>query len=387
MARTWTETPRKLERIRRIDKIGRALTRPRKPASAARADPARILVLELWHIGDVVLSTAVLSALRERYPAARITLLAKPHASDLLRHSGLVDEIIEIDFPWTAFTGKYQPWKYNPIAFVRLFTKLRNRRFDLSIDCRMDLRSNLVAFLAGAERRIGYDFGGGSFLLTDALPARPDADHKVVDWLRLLEPLGGSREGHHPLLKVSRSEANAAATRLKSLGLLQRPLIAIHPGARQPVRRWALENFADVARHAVNALGADVVVLGDKSGYGDVLSGDRIHLVLGDLREMMAVLSHCDLLVCNDSGPMHVAAALGVPVVALFGPQRKEWYGPFGANHRVVGEEEMPCRPCFDSCIYAEPVCMMRITPAAVNAELDRHFQEKGRPLAAALPV
>lgn len=374
MARTWAETPRKAAWLRRVDRVGRRLRRVAGPPW--NGEPRSILVVELWHIGDVVLSTAALSALRRRFPTARISLLAKPHAEVLLRESGLVDDFITFDFPWTAFTSKYVPWRYNPLKLLGLFRALRKRRFDASIDCRMDLRSNVLTFLSGAKRRIGYDFGGGAFLLTDAIPARPDAEHKVHDWLRLLAPLGVDTLEDAPRIALSQGERDAAERKLRALGLLRRPLVIVHPGARQKLRRWGLEKFAAVADY-VAGLGADVLVVADEEGYGkDLKAGSPVRFFSGDLRELMSVLACADLLICNDSGPMHIAAALGTPVIAVFGPQRKLWYGPYGPGHRVVMQDEMPCRPCFDSCIFSEPVCLTRLDADAVIAELDAHFAQ-----------
>jgi heptosyltransferase-2 len=375
VARTWTETPKKLNRIRRIDAVGRTLFRPKQSRAdlpAAANDPKRILVIELWHIGDVVLSTAMLRALRERFPKARITLLAKPHAVELLRGSGLADEIVTFDFPWTAFSGKYLPWRYRPFKFLNLFAKLRKSEFDLCIDCRMDLRSNLVAYLSGAKRRIGYDFGGGAFLLTDAVRAAPDEHHKVYDWLALLAPLGITDVEQHPYLAISEEEKVAMRERLKGQGLLGKPLVAIHPGARERVRRWDPANFAAIANHAVKVNGADVIVILDQENYGrEIAASAPVQLFSGTLREMMALLACCDVLVCNDSGPMHIAAALGTRVIAIFGPQRKEWYGPFGSGHRVVEQSDIACRPCFDSCIFSEPICLTRLDSAGAIEALD----------------
>jgi ADP-heptose:LPS heptosyltransferase len=94
----------------------------------------------------------------------------------------------------------------------------------------------------------------------------------------------------------------------------------------------------------------------------------------------MALVSHCDLLLCSDSGPMHIANALGVPVTALFGPQRSEWYGPLGANDTVVRIEEMPCRPCFDQCIFSAPRCMDRIRPDDVASAVEKQLARVARP-------
>ena len=162
MAQTRTITRKKLAALGVLDFASRALHGVSRPPRPRPGVPRSFLVVEPWGIGDVVLSTALLQALRANFPGARITLLAKSHAHDLLAGSGLVDEIVPFDFPWTAFTGKFQPSRYVASEFQELLRRLRARDFDVSLDARRDIRSNVICYLAGARRRIGYDFGGGS---------------------------------------------------------------------------------------------------------------------------------------------------------------------------------------------------------------------------------
>lgn len=381
MARTWAVSARKLQRLRRLDAIGRVLAAPfgiRRPSG--RANPIRILVVEIWHLGDVVLTTPFLQALRASYPDARISLLAKPHAEALLSQTGFVDEFIAFDFPWTAFRDKYRLSRYPLAGLLALFRQLRRQKFDVSFDARMDLRSNLLTFLIGARRRIGFDYGGGSYLLTDAVPVRPDDDHKVDDWMKLLAPLGVAVASSPTRLRVGEAERADAREFLAARGIDgSRPLVGIHPGANQPVRKWPLERFAHVADAAAR-LGADVIVFDQPDGYGSALrcESGATHVSLS-LRRFMAVLEQCGLLVCNDSGPMHIAAALEVPVIAIFGPQCPEWYGPAGTGHRVVINPEVACRPCFDSCRFAEPFCITDIPANRVVSELEDALAPTGR--------
>ena len=369
--------------------MGRVLSAPfrypRKRPAAAR--PRSILVVEMWHLGDVVLTTPLLQALRAAYPEARISILGKPHAEVLLRGTGLADDFIAFDFPWTAFTGKYRLTRYHPLRILSLVRRLRAAKFDLVIDARMDLRSNIVTFLSGARRRVGYDYGGGSYLLTDAVPANPEKNHKVEDWLALLEPLGIARASWSPRLSVTAEERTVAARFLEQAGIDRaRPVVGLHPGANQPVRKWPLERFDAVAEAALSA-GAQVVLFTEPGGYGEQISArPGVTRVEKPLREFLAILEQCDLLVCNDSGPMHIAAALGVGVVAVFGPQRPEWYGPWGEGHRLVLEQEMECRPCFDNCMFAEPFCITRIGPERVVAETVSAIESIRRRRAARLP-
>lgn len=384
MAQTRTITRKKLAAIGVLDLASRALHawRPQRP----RLGPPRsFLVVEPWGIGDVVLSTALLRALRVNFPAASITFLAKAHARPLLAESGLVDEIIAFDFPWTAFTGKLQPSRYVAGEFQALFRRLRAQDFDVSLDARRDIRSNVVTYLAGARRRIGYDFGGGSHLLTDALLSGVQNEHKVSDWLALLGPLGVERlDGFLPSLRVTEREREFARTRLGAARFsTERPIVGIHPGAAQRVRRWDVRRFATVIDRIASERDVQILLFEENQGDSEgIAPATPVRRIQSDLRGFMGLVAQCDLLLCSDSGPMHIASGLGVPVTALFGPQRREWYGPRGNLDSVVQVDEMPCRPCFDACIFATPHCMEGITTdtvaEAVIAQLDRIASRSG---------
>jgi heptosyltransferase-2 len=140
-------------------------------------------------------------------------------------------------------------------------------------------------------------------------------------------------------------------------------LVGIHPGARIAVRRWELEKFAKVGELLLEQVGAKVVVFCDEQGYGaDIPMRQRPVFFRGSLREMMALIQCCHLLVCNDSGPMHLATGVGTRIVGIFGPTLPALFGPYGSGHRVVIQDGFPCRPCFDRCIYDQPYCLTTIT-------------------------
>jgi heptosyltransferase-2 len=262
---------------------------------------------------------------------------------------------------------------------------LRERDFDVSLDARRDIRSNVITYLAGARRRIGYDFGGGAHLLTDVLRSGAQDGHKVSDWLALLEPLRVSNRQEFPTsLVVTEPEKADARRRLGALGVsTEAPIIGVHPGASQRARHWDPARFAGVIDALIGERGAQVVVFEEKAGDSNEIKPRReVRRVNSHLRGLMALIAQCDLLICSDSGPMHIANALGVPVTALFGPQRREWYGPRGEFDSVVQVDEMPCRPCFDACIFSTPHCMEGITTVAVARSLSvqLNYLEKHRP-------
>jgi heptosyltransferase-2 len=381
MAQTRTITSKKLVAIGALDLVSRAFRGVWRPPHSRSGSPRSFLVVEPWGIGDVVLSTALLRAIRTNYPQARIALLAKSYAKDLLANSGLVDEVIPFDFPWTAFTGKLSPRKYIPKEFRALIRQLRARDFDVSLDARRDIRSNAITYFAGARRRIGYDFGGGAHLLTDALPSGTQNEHKVTDWLALLAPLGLRNQVSVPSLAVTEAEKAGARRRLAMLGLsTERPIVGIHPGASQAVRRWNPERFAAVIDLLVEERRVQTLVFEEREGdSSEITPRHWVRRIKTDLRTFMSLATQCDLLLCSDSGPMHIANALGVPVTALFGPQRREWYGPRGERDRVVQVDDMPCRPCFDACIFATPHCMEQISVEAVVSAIETQLDRLAR--------
>lgn len=357
MAQTWPVTRAKRVVLKIADTVARGASLIPRLVWRPRRDEGKgirnILVIEMWLIGDVVLATPVLQALRARFPDARITLLGKPHAEVLLRDSGLVDDTITFDFPWTANRDKYRPGRYDRRAISSLIGRLRRERFDLTVDCRMDIRSNVIAFATGAPRRIGYDFGGGGYLLTDAVAASPNSHHKVEDWLALLKPLESWRERGKspeqnsagriaPRLSVTANERAEARLRLRSLGFFEDDvIIGIHAGASQPRRRWPLEDFAWVADSLADQFPASTkfVVFLDPENYGSGIPIEsNVKFITTSLRELMATLTCCDLLLCNDSGPMHIADALGVPLVAVFTTGNPRWHRPYGEGQITVGE-------------------------------------------------
>lgn len=344
MARTWPVTRRKMLALGALDAVAGPVSSLLSRGKRKGGRVERILVVELWHMGDVVLATPAMQRLREIYPESQITLLAKEHARELLEASGLVDEIVAYDFPWTATSGKYRPDRYRRDEIAALVRKLKAERFDLSIDCRMDLRSNILTRSIGATRRMGYDFGGGAFLLTDALPAPPADQHKVDDWLGLLMPLmtPGSNYGGapDPMLRVTHAERDEALATLAAHDVSPDDVVVgIHAGGSHAAKRWSPESFAEVGRALAQRHDARLLVFVDPEGAGgEMQAGENAIFVRTSIREMMALLTHCDMLLSNDSGPMHVAAALGVPVVAVFRTGNPSAYGPRGLSHVVVGD-------------------------------------------------
>lgn len=343
MAQTWTVSRRRRALLKAVDFVGRIVFAPsrlRRRAPTGAESFRRILVIEPWNIGDVVLATPMLADLRARFPKAHIAILAQPYARDLLAESGLVDDVIECDLPWTAQRNKY---RLTPAVLRRmrdLVRKLRHERFDVTFDARMDIRSNLLAAAIGAPRRIGYDLGGGDWLVTDALPSEREETHKIEDWLALIAHVdGGSPRTvarRAPRLIVSARERAVAEKMLAASAGEGSPTIGYHPGGSHPGKRWPRERFEALIAEVKGSVGGrHVVFLGPR----DDLAGNwpvGTAVLRPSLRELMALVSCCDVFVCNDSGPMHIADALGIPLVAIFEVGNPQWYGPSGPRSDVI---------------------------------------------------
>jgi ADP-heptose:LPS heptosyltransferase len=347
MAQTWPMSRTRRAMLRVADSLGRMVLSPFRRASVLPQCVAKILVIEPWNIGDVVLVTPMLRALRMRYPESEICILAKSHARDLLDRSGLVDEVIVSDLPWTADKNKYRVSGSVMKEMRRLVRVLRGRHFDVTLDARMDIRSNLLASMTGAAHRIGYDIGGGGWLLTRTLASDRDGSHKIDDWLDLLDLLDGTaargqlyaaRRQPPPALVVGEDECLAAREYLSKAGAGRSPTIGYHPGGSHAGKRWPRERFQELISELSASLGGShIVFLGPNEHDASAWPGAIVSRP--SLRQLMAQIACCDVLVCNDSGPMHVADALGVPVVAIFEVGNPQWYGPSGPRATVISGE------------------------------------------------
>ena len=345
----------------------------RKPASNFK----NILIIELWGIGDLVMMGVILESLKRSFPGTKISLLSKPQAKVIFKDSGLIQEYIEFEFPWTKFKAKYRFWKWDWQGIIGIARYLKAQRFDLSMDARGDFRNNLLSFIIGAKRRIGYAFTGGSYFLTEALSSDFKTRHRIDAWLNLLKYLGLKVDSPMPYLALSKEDEVRAADILSACGIKEEdPLIGIHPGAKIKVRCWPLERFARVAEYARDKYKVKIIVFVEPDGYGEdmPIAGEHIKLK-ASLRELMALIKKLRLLVCNESGPMHLACALGVPVIAIFGPGSKASLGPCGPNDTVVNKENITCRPCFDYCRFSEPFCISGISTQEVFLALDKQMR------------
>ena len=323
-----------------------------------------ILVIKLRYIGDVLLATPVLRALRDQFPEARVTILVNRGTEDIVKWNPDLNEVLVVDRRGAG----------EQVRFVR---DIRCRRFECVIDLTDGDRSAIVTWMTGAPMRIGFneERRWRGLLYSHVVATGSDRIHRVERDLEALRPLGVEPKAGPLVLHTSSEDEEVAARLLQDLGFEQssgdtrRPLVLLHPGARYWFKAWPAERFAELADCLADAFGCRVLVGGD-AGDREVAEAIRARArsapaVLAGrttLLQLAAVLKRCALFIGNDNGPMHMASAMGTPVVALFGPSNPAQWGPRGGKVKVI-YKELDCRQCFHlTCYRGNQSCMKLIT-------------------------
>ncbi|MDH7513239.1 MAG: lipopolysaccharide heptosyltransferase II [Clostridiales bacterium] len=315
-------------------------------------------------IGDAVLALPAIESIRDNFPQANISIAAKNWVKDLFASSGLAEEVISL------------PDTNDVKALWAMAQDLKARSFDLGLLLTNSFGSAFLFYLARIPKRWGYGTDGRSVLLTRSVALKEsDAPrHQLFLYLDLLRGLGLKTVSPELKLCVSPSKSEAARARLISMGLdLSKPLVIICPGASYgPSKRWPPSHFARLASLLQERREVEILVIGsaeDSEVAATVASAmeKKPALLAGEttLDDLAGLISHASLFVSNDTGPMHMANALGVPVVAIFGPTDPAVTGPF-KKPSVCLKKDVPCWPCsYRKCPY-DHRCLMSIRPEEV---------------------
>jgi heptosyltransferase-2 len=309
-------------------------------------------------LGDAVMALPAVRNLKTIVEDDSLTVAAPEKLAALWQKCPFVDEVIALDKP------------RNLQATAR---QLRAGKFSSAILLPNSLRSVAEAWHAGIPQRIGYARGGRGLLLTHTIPApirNPARLHQRFFYLDLVTALGGPSEASLPKLRKDPTTVTG------SRGLV----LAICPGAEYgPAKRWPVENFVVVARHFIATRKAKIVLLGAPGDapigedFARRLPGVDNRVGKTSLAEFMAALVSARLVLCNDSGAMHVASALGVPTLAVFGSTEPQLTGPMGARSRVL-RHHVPCSPCFLRECPIDFACMKSVTPEMAIAAAEKLF-------------
>ena len=321
-----------------------------------------ILIRSVNWIGDAVMTTPAIGAVRERFPHAEITLLANPLVSQLFSPHEWVDRVITFDRKGShkGIGGR-----------LKLAAELRKQRFDAVIILPNSFDSALVPWLAGIPVRLGKRSDGRGLLLTGRYsPDESAIGHEVDYYLDLVRHFGFTGQATTPHLDTTAAEDRIATALLANHGIGEQTFVlGINPGATfGSAKRWYPERFAEVARRLAAEWQARIVIFGG-SGETAIAASIEEHL-FGDclnlagkttVRDLMALIKRCNFFITNDSGPMHIAAAFGVPLVAIFGPTDHTGTAPY-TDRAMVVRKDVECAPCKLRECPTDHRCMTAVT-------------------------
>ena len=335
--------------------------------------PRNILAIKLRYLGDVLLATPTLHALKTAYPTARLSVLVNRGTDAVLRANPDVDEIIPLD-------------RGSILQQTRFLWEIRRRRFDTVVDLTDGDRAAFLTRISGARVRIGFNAEERWTGRCYTSVVRPDAGgHRIERDLSALVPLGAASRDRVPRLWLTPEDETKVEQLAEQLGLARdRSWVVIQPGARYWFKAWPPERFAELADRLNDLFGCQILVGGspeEEPLTRSVVERAKSPLLAlagrSDVRTLAALLKRSALFVGNDTGAMHIAAAVGTPVVGLFGPSNPAEWGPRGGPAEVI-YKGLDCRICFHpTCRRGEENCMKLITVEEVMAACRRLFQAR----------
>ncbi|SRR5579862_86535 len=316
----------------------------------------RLLVIELWQLGDLVLATPFLQAATEKYD---VTVLAKPFAFDLQSRLWPGVKVLPFVAPWTAFTAKYRlltwPWK----EMFRLGRSIRAARFDVGLSARPgDPRDHFLLTFARAKTRFGFPRVGSQIFLTHPLQSADPEAHRYEYW-RISGRAMGLDLPPRDRIPVPHRRGDGPGK------------IVIHTGARASVRVWPLENYRKLVQRLRQKMYSVEVACDPDQHDWWLKAGESNVATPRTVTELLAIIDRASAFLGNDSGPGHVSAFLGVPTFTIFGPQLPEWFAPLHPAAEWIEGKACPYKPCKDYCRFQTPLCIDRITEEEVWARVE----------------
>ena len=333
----------------------------------------RILIRATNWVGDVVMTMPALEAVRHNFPSSTIHVLARPWVVPLFENHPAVDHVILLN--------KDKGYPRDVLEVLSVAKTIRQHHFDLAILFQNAFEAALLAYLGRARLRVGYNTDGRRFLLTHAVIRSEDVlkKHQVEYYLAILRAMDWVAPTREPRVFVSEKDRQSVEALLNANGIDQEDhLLGLSPGAVYgPAKRWPVERFAAIGDWAVDRWDIKPLVVGSRAegelckALTRTMKGKALDLCgITTLGEVMALIERCGFFVCNDSGLMHVAAALNVPTVAVFGSTDPVATGPRGEYARIV-RHPMDCSPCLKpQCDIGYP-CLLAIQPQEVWAEME----------------
>lgn len=341
--------------------------------------PQNIIVKMPNWLGDLVMGTPVLADLRKQFPNARITAMGQSNVAPLLKSDPNIDELFSYKRP-SGWISHQQHWD--------IIDNLKRGKYDLGVLLTNSFSSAWWFWWGNVQNRIGYTGNLRSLLLTKAvpLPRHIETQHLVITYKMLLQPLGIPVSDTPPRLHITKEEHLAAEQLLRRYGAIpgKNTIVGINPGAAfGSAKCWLPDRFTAVTQRLLEDPNVYVVYFGDPAGsslVNDICKDlpERVINLAGktSLRELLPLINACTVFLTNDSGPMHIAAALNIPLVALFGSTSDVKTGPYGIG-KVI-HKRVECSPCYKRVCPIDFRCMKRIEVDEVYNELQKLIHKSG---------
>jgi len=336
-------------------------------------NPQKILVINFGQLGDVVLSLPAHKAIRDKFPNAKITVLAGKASAKFIEFSGFADVVKPVDR--VAIRDRNKLW--SAIQIIKLVRDVRRERFDFIIDLHSLSETNLLGFVSGANARLYANRENRSldFLSNfDTSPPLEDKSKHATDrYLDVLLPLGIKDAPRTVKLTPRKEDAETIEKIFKKKKVRTNvPIVGLFPGAGHPSRRWALENFAEIANLFSQSDGLQVVVIvgpeeKDVLSQAKIFPSETCFIDKLTLTELAALTIRFSILISNDTGPMHVAAAMGTPIVGLIHHPTLSTYFPIGENHRAIHTNNMDSLAVEEVYSAAREILARNRTAAIIN--------------------
>jgi heptosyltransferase-2 len=336
----------------------------------------RILVRGVNWVGDTILTYPTVQKLKTIFPHSHMAILIPNQLIDLWKTFPYIDEIIS--FQKKGNLGSF--WED-----LRLGSSLKKKRFDLAMVLPRSFHSAFQAYLARIPIRVGYQDEGRSPFLTHGIPRKAEIlqEHRIHYYEKIVDFFGRVEGTPPPRILLREEDRGWAEERLRSLGFLDgRPLIGMNPGATYGLAKcWDPDRFGELGRRLASEWKAGILIFG-KEEEGllarkvlEYVGNDALDLTgKTTLLRLAALLERCRLLLTNDTGTMHVAAAVNIPVVALFGPTNPATTGPWGNSHVVI-RKNVPCSPCMKRLCPTDHQCMELITVEEVEEAINKKLE------------
>lgn len=323
----------------------------------------KILIIKLRAIGDVVLSTAVIPNLKKAFRSAAIHFAVEPAGKEVIARNESIDQVIVLPAKKTKQLSLIK----RTIESIRFVQNLRKEKYDLVFDLFGNPRSAFLTWMTGAKYRVGFDFRGRKYAYNIRVKPRGDRVHEVDFNLDALRKLNIPIVHRFPQFPIPAEAEEKIDRWIDALQIREPFLIGMHPWGSWKAKRWGLDHFAELADQLSEAYHATVILLwgpGEQHHAEKVCSLARTFPVLApemSLKELGALLSRCDLVIANDSGPMHISAAVGTKTIGIFGPTSWRLQGPFGPGNDVAYKKGLTCLGC-NRLTCDELICMKTLS-------------------------